>query len=192
MNYGERIRQRRKELDISVDELADSIGKSRATVYRYENGDIEDMPIGIIEPLAKALRTTPDYLMGWDDDPIDYDEYDGLIPPSFNGNVKNFFTFEDACAQDVEEEYAEFNKFLQTIIPSEKDIIEKYRIVDKYSPKGKEFVDHALNREYELAIDKLNSLPDSISVKAAHNDYEHEPEEVEKMKEDISNLKRPD
>ena len=47
MNIGERIKKRRKELEMTADELADMIGKSRATVYRYENGDIEDMPITI-------------------------------------------------------------------------------------------------------------------------------------------------
>ena len=60
---GEKIKQRRMEIGISAEELADRIGKSRATVYRYENGDIEDIPITIIKPLAKALKTTPAYLM---------------------------------------------------------------------------------------------------------------------------------
>lgn len=66
MNIGNRIKQRRLELALTVDDLADLIGKSRATIYRYENGDIENMPTTILEPLASALHTTPAYLMGWD------------------------------------------------------------------------------------------------------------------------------
>lgn len=66
MNTGDRIKQRRMELSLSVDELADKIGKSRATIYRYENGDIENMPTPVLEPLAKALETTPAQLMGWE------------------------------------------------------------------------------------------------------------------------------
>lgn len=66
MKIGERIKQRRIELDMDADELANKIGKSRATVYRYENGDIENMPTTVLEPIAKALQTTPAYLMGWD------------------------------------------------------------------------------------------------------------------------------
>ena len=66
MNTGDRIKQRRMELGLSVDELADKIGKSRATIYRYENGDIENMPTPVLEPLAKALETTPAQLMGWE------------------------------------------------------------------------------------------------------------------------------
>lgn len=69
MSVGERIKERRNELGMSVDELAVRLNKNRATVYRYEKGDIENLPIDILEPLAKALDTTPQYLMGWNDSP---------------------------------------------------------------------------------------------------------------------------
>lgn len=67
MTIGERIKERRKELGISVDELAEKLGKNRATIYRYESSDIEKLPTTVLEPLSEALRTTPSYLMGWDD-----------------------------------------------------------------------------------------------------------------------------
>lgn len=66
MNIGQRIKQRRLELGLSADDIAEKIGKNRATVYRYESGEIEDLPTSILEPLAKALSTTPAYLMGWE------------------------------------------------------------------------------------------------------------------------------
>lgn len=62
---GSRIRQKRQELGMSVDELAARLGKNRATVYRYESDDIENFPISIIGPLAEALQVSPAYLMGW-------------------------------------------------------------------------------------------------------------------------------
>ena len=65
MKIGERIKQRRLELGYTADALAKLLNKNRATIYRYENGDIENMPIDVLEPLAKALNTTPAYLMGW-------------------------------------------------------------------------------------------------------------------------------
>ncbi len=68
MNIGKIIKERRIKLNLSADYVADKIGKSRATLYRYENGDIEKMPISILEPLAKVLRTTPVELMGFTDD----------------------------------------------------------------------------------------------------------------------------
>lgn len=65
MRIGERIKQRRLELGYTADALAKLLNKNRATIYRYENGDIENMPIDVLESLAKALNTTPAYLMGW-------------------------------------------------------------------------------------------------------------------------------
>ena len=67
MRIGERIKQRRLELGYTADALAKLLNKNRATIYRYENGDIENMPIDVLEPLAKALNTTPAYLMGWEE-----------------------------------------------------------------------------------------------------------------------------
>ena len=69
MTIGERIKRRRIQLGLSVDELADMLGKNRATVYRYEKDEIKDMPTTVLEPLAKALLTTPADLMGWEDPP---------------------------------------------------------------------------------------------------------------------------
>jgi len=63
----ERIKQRRKELNLSADTVAKFLGVSRATIYRYESSEIEKLPTTILEPLSKILQTTPEYLMGWDD-----------------------------------------------------------------------------------------------------------------------------
>ena len=69
MTVGERIKSRRKQLGVSADVLADHIGVSRATIFRYENGSIEKLPMTCLEPIAKALYTSVEYLMGWTDDP---------------------------------------------------------------------------------------------------------------------------
>ena len=67
MSVGENIKNRRKELGLNVEELAKAIGKNKATVYRYENGDIESLPVDVLEPLAQVLKVTPADLMGWED-----------------------------------------------------------------------------------------------------------------------------
>lgn len=67
MNIGKRIKQRRKELGMSADKLGEILGKDRSTIFRYEKGDIENLPLDILQPIAKALNTTPTYLMGWED-----------------------------------------------------------------------------------------------------------------------------
>lgn len=64
-NIGQRIKERRIKVGLSADQLAERLDKSRATVYRYESSDADNMPISILKPLAEALGTTPAELMGW-------------------------------------------------------------------------------------------------------------------------------
>lgn len=67
MTTGERIRARRKELGISADVLAEKVGVSRSTIFRWENGFIEKVPVNKLVPVARVLQTTVGYLMGWDE-----------------------------------------------------------------------------------------------------------------------------
>jgi transcriptional regulator with XRE-family HTH domain len=66
MKVGERIKLRRKEIGMSADKLGEIIGKNRATIFRYEKGDIENLPLDILEPIAQALLISPQALMGWE------------------------------------------------------------------------------------------------------------------------------
>ena len=63
---GQRIKKRRKQLGISAEKLAEIINVSPATVYRYENGDIEKVPGDRLTSIAEALSTNLDYLTGWE------------------------------------------------------------------------------------------------------------------------------
>lgn len=65
MNIGDRIKKRRKEIGMSAEQLAKRIGKSPATVYRYENGDIRNVDSRALIPIADALGVSPGVLMGW-------------------------------------------------------------------------------------------------------------------------------
>ena len=66
MTTGERLKLRRKEIGFSAEKVADQLGVSPATIYRYEKGDIEKVPVDSLAELAKILQTTPAYLMGWE------------------------------------------------------------------------------------------------------------------------------
>jgi transcriptional regulator with XRE-family HTH domain len=98
MRIGERIKQRRLELGYTADALAKLLNKNRATIYRYENGDIENMPIDVLEPLAKALNTTPAYLMGWQ-------ESDKASTPSHATQTDDYY---------LDAETAEYAEMLRT------------------------------------------------------------------------------
>ena len=62
---GQRMKARRKEIGLSAERVAEILGVSPATIYRYEKGDIEKVPGDLLAPIAKALQTTPAFLMGW-------------------------------------------------------------------------------------------------------------------------------
>ena len=50
---------------MSVEELARKVGKDRSTIYRYENGDIGNMPLELVSPMAEALKMTPQELLSF-------------------------------------------------------------------------------------------------------------------------------
>ena len=66
MDIGGKLRQRRKELEMTMLEVAKLVGVSEATVSRWESGDIANMRRDKIALLAKALQVSPSFIMGWD------------------------------------------------------------------------------------------------------------------------------
>ena len=57
---GQRIRARRKELHLTLQEVADAVGIRNSTVLRYEQGTIKRLKQAVIESIADALHTTPE------------------------------------------------------------------------------------------------------------------------------------
>ena len=64
---GERIKDRREELDISQVELAERINIKKQTLFKYEKNIITNIPSDVIERIANELSITPPYLMGWEE-----------------------------------------------------------------------------------------------------------------------------
>lgn len=67
MDIQDKIKKRRLELNLTLDDVAKELGVNKSTVLRYESKSINKMPIDVIPPLAKILKCSPEYLMGWDD-----------------------------------------------------------------------------------------------------------------------------
>lgn len=85
MNIGDRIKLRRNQLGKTLEEVGKMVGVTRATIQRYENGNIQNIPSDKIELLAKSLKTTPAFLMGWEDDEtIKQNAQERKIIESFN------------------------------------------------------------------------------------------------------------
>lgn len=94
MNVGERMRAIRKQKQMSADELARKIGVSRSTIFRYEKGDIEKVPIEIVAKVADALDIKPEQLMG-------------LKPASIADSVHNIVTRLHPARQEKVYNYAD-------------------------------------------------------------------------------------
>ena len=60
-----KIKQLRLEQEMTLEQVANIVGVGKSTVRKWETGMIANMKRDKIALLAKALSTTPAYLMGW-------------------------------------------------------------------------------------------------------------------------------
>lgn len=61
----QRIKALRQEKGLTLEQVAEVVGVGKSTVRKWETGMIANMRRDKIADLAKALGTTPAYLMGW-------------------------------------------------------------------------------------------------------------------------------
>lgn len=80
LNIGQRIKERREVIGMSLSELARKIDVPKSTLHRYENGFAGNLSAELVVPIAKVLHTTPEYLLGFSDIPsIEY-KYANVFP----------------------------------------------------------------------------------------------------------------
>ena len=68
MEMNEKIYMLRKRHNMTLEEVGNAVGVSKSTVRKWESGEIANMRRDKIATLARAIHTTPEYLMGWTDD----------------------------------------------------------------------------------------------------------------------------
>lgn len=69
------LKQRRKELGLTLLQIADAVGVTEATVQRWESGSIKSVRYEKLGKLAEILKVPPSALMGWDSS-------SSVLPPS--------------------------------------------------------------------------------------------------------------
>ena len=87
MDIYDKIKKLREEKGMSQEELANKLGyKSKTSIHKIEQ-KLTDLPLSKVVEFAKALHTTPAYLMGWAEYKTSYDNslnkkttYEKLIP----------------------------------------------------------------------------------------------------------------
>lgn len=68
MDIKDILKDRRLELQLTLEDVAKRVGVSPATISRWESGDIANMRRDRIAALAEALQISPAVIMGWDVD----------------------------------------------------------------------------------------------------------------------------
>ena len=61
------LKQRRKELGLTLLQIADAVGVTEATVQRWESGNIKTVRHEKIAKLSEVLKVSPAALMGWEE-----------------------------------------------------------------------------------------------------------------------------
>ncbi len=114
---GERIKERRTELNLTMPELGRRIGVNKSTVQRYEVGGVDPKRSMIINGLAEALLTTPEWLTGLSDEK-EYDSY-------------------TVCKKDIDKHISKYLDAVSTAVASEpqQQLLTTFlgKIIDLYS-----------------------------------------------------------
>lgn len=100
MTIGERIRDRRIELGMTQDELAQKVGyKSRSSVNKIESS--RSLPLSKVQKMADALDTSPSFLMGWNDSdsPQDVPLSEQYSPEEVEKAMELYAQFKDSMPQ---------------------------------------------------------------------------------------------
>lgn len=110
-----RIRQRREELHMTQDELAQAMGyKSRSSINKIELGK-SDIPQSKIKSFAEALKTTPEYLMGLESNEITEDEYKEIFSRNLTRLLKKHHKSQKGVADTINVSPQTFNTWCKGI-----------------------------------------------------------------------------
>jgi transcriptional regulator with XRE-family HTH domain len=164
MDVSENIKRAREKSDLSYSELSKLTGIAKSTLQRYETGTTVKIPLDAVEKIAEVLSISPAYLMGWTDDPINYDDpglvadLSGPVLDYFDGNVKKALEFQKAVDSDALSEQLRLvgvNKY-QGELPD--DIIQLAIRINKLSPASRNTV-VALVGNMEIVDAQLTKEP---------------------------------
>ena len=168
---GERIKERRTELKLSMPELGKRIGVNKSTIQRYEADGVDPKRTMIINGLAEALLTTPEWLTGLSDEK-EYSIYT-VCQLDLEKHIKGYL---DAVTNTVNGD--PHQQLLTTFLGQ---IVDLYTILTKYWAVSMKKVD-------EVAEDE--GLKESIGKYAIHIGSITEQVYQKEMEVPIEDMKR--
>ena len=168
---GERIKERRTELKLSMPELGKRIGVNKSTIQRYEADGVDPKRTMIINGLAEALLTTPEWLTGLSDEK-EYSIYT-VCQMDLEKHIKGYL---EAVTNTVNGE--PHQQLLTTFLGQ---IVDLYTVLTKYWAVSMKKVD-------EVAEDE--GLKESIGKYAIHIGSITEQVYQKEMEVPIEDMKR--
>lgn len=114
--FGELIKALRKKRGMTLEEVGNIVGVSKSTVRKWETGDIANIRRDKIAALAKALGTTPQRLMGWEEEDPREDLSEYLEMLHKNPQYRSLL---DSTAKLDKEALDNLVKFIKTLTPTE-------------------------------------------------------------------------
>jgi transcriptional regulator with XRE-family HTH domain len=146
MTVSEIIKLAREKRDLSYSELSKLTGIAKSTLQRYETGTTVKMPLDALKKIAIAINVAPAYLMGWTDDPTNYDDPElianlaGPVLDYFDGDAKKAMEFQRAVDDSVLMENMSAAWREQKIAPDDQELLDNF---------------HALSPGSQLAVRTL-------------------------------------
>lgn len=90
MDIYDKIKKLREEKGMSQEELANKLGyKSKTSIHKIEQ-KLTDLPLSKVVEFAKALHTTPAYLMGWAEYKTTYDNSLDEVPSNISNKKTTY------------------------------------------------------------------------------------------------------
>ena len=109
MEFKDLIRLRRVQLDKTLEAIGKEVGVSKATVQRWESGEIKNIRRDKIAKLAAALQVSPDYILGCEEAPS------LKLTEGVSRDDIKFALFGDVSKEITDEEYEDVMRYAQFI-----------------------------------------------------------------------------
>lgn len=168
IEVGKRIFNARKKLKLSRVELGKKVNLHESTVKRYEDGQIKTLDIEKMKEFAKALEIDVIDLLGWDVE-------------SLSDIKSQVITYKSNSSSGIN-----LDGFISHVCGVGKSYPTILKLFDKLNDDGKK---EAIKRIEELTYIPKYTAHDDLETIAAHNDHLNENDEMNKIKEDIEDMK---
>ena len=171
---GNRIKSRRKELNLTLKQIADIVGVASSTIQRYENGTINQLKLPVLESIAKALDINPTWLVR-DDAPMSIIKYSNEALPTKEQNtlksllINNFNKLNNSGKHEAIKRIEELT-YISKYIEDDTNVIELPKKEKQiWEESGKEHLmpiachdDNLTDEEKAIVNEKINEILNNL------------------------------